>query len=185
MKIHSAGNRILDCEHIDQSKQNVRREQSRQQMTTVNKISDSEYADRQLLISTEFPSANPTMPLEMEPVDGSRCAIKCPFCAQTIDMHQDAYEIYARDSEDGKATRIAVDNAGCPSPVGGFNKLRETRLLIEKKDSNSAPGNRDSLAVRFLCTNCNRVSVLHIHQHEGAAMVWFEDPREEVISLDE
>jgi hypothetical protein len=79
-------------------------------------------------------------------------------------MHQRAYEVYAREAEDGPATRVMIDNANC---------LRSTELSVVQETTPTAPSRRDSIAIEFECSECQRLSVLHIRQHKGCTLMWF------------
>lgn len=135
----------------------------------------NEYIERPLDLQRK-PSPKKILPLLEESEFGDHhFRIICPLCREGMDMHQDAYEIFARRAEDESATRIAVDHADCQGG-GGPEKPR-----VVTNVTNHAPQRRDTLAVRFLCGNCDRPTVLHIRQHKGSAYMWMEDTGEQVV----
>lgn len=90
--------------------------------------------------------------------------VKCPVCNEARDMHQRAYEVYARKKEDGPATRVSINNADCQA-TGEF--------VLNSEETAEAPSRRDSIAIQFICSECNSLPVLHIRQHKGSTLMWF------------
>lgn len=103
-------------------------------------------------------------------------SLMCPKCGAGHDVHQRAYEVFAREKEDERATRIAINNANCQ----GTN-----RVSVLQEPSASAPSRRDTIAIQFHCLNCDALPVLHIRQHKGATLIWCTIPAVLHVDRDE
>jgi hypothetical protein len=82
-------------------------------------------------------------------------ALACPHCYETVDMHH-----YVVDERQG-----GEDKDGVLTLIEG---LKVTQKQVPEKQM---PGRRNTVAIRFLCWNCQHESTLQLKQHKGACLL--------------